>query len=271
VRPPRCPSLELSTIGTPLSFLFRPELSSMAGTPRERRSVSASKVSNIEKYNNERGSGRRRPAKSSDDDPEKTRIKITLQKYLAEMKKDHVYVAKNVLAAARMDLNRQFIFRGNEQGDRPGVIYDEESPFKNMKGIETTATDGAQRANVFKFKVTRYTKPNTSAPPIHIEVPTVLATVAEGTPLPKKCRSYTTLRNNIVADNEEEMRYLPYFGEAADDDVLHELNLDELYIDKTKESADEGRIMECEPRIFRSLLSLDLTGDRCYHVWYFHK
>lgn len=233
--------------------------------------MSASKVSNIEKYNNERGSGRRRPAKSSDDDPEKTRIKITLQKYLAEMKKDHVYVAKNVLAAARMDLNRQFIFRGNEQGDRPGVIYDEESPFKNMKGIETTATDGAQRANVFKFKVTRYTKPNTSAPPIHIEVPTVLATVAEGTPLPKKCRSYTTLRNNIVADNEEEMRYLPYFGEAADDDVLHELNLDELYIDKTKESADEGRIMECEPRIFRSLLSLDLTGDRCYHVWYFHK
>ena len=218
----------------------------MSATPRDRRSTSASKASGSERLSNERGFGRRRSNKSVDD-PENSRIKNILLKYLMDMKKDTVYIAKNVLAAARMDLNQRYLYDGSGQGVNPGVIYDEESPFKPMKSIQTQATSGAGRNQTFRFRVTRYAKPNTPSPPVTIEMPTTLAKITPGIPLPKKCRAYTTLRNNIIADNEEEMRYLPYFGENVAEDVIDELDLSEIFVDKTKLSAEDGRVMECKP------------------------
>lgn len=219
----------------------------MSATPRDQRSASASKASGAERPSNERGFGRRRLNKSADDDPENSRIRNILLKYLMDMKKDTVYMAKNVLAAARMDLNRRYLYGGSGQGVNPGVIYDEESPFKSMKSIQTQATSGAGRNQTFRFRVTRYTKPNTSLPPTTIEMPTTLAEVTPGIPIPKKCRAYTSLRNNIIADNEEDMRYLPYFGENVPEDVIDELDLSEIFVDKTKLSAEDGKAMECKP------------------------
>ena len=182
----------------------------------------------------------RRHIQTPGSDTQNSGIYAILQKYLTAMKKDHVYMARSVLAAARLDLNQQERIRKEE---RPGVIYDEEDPFMDMARIDVPETEAGRRDGV-TFKVTFYKKANV-ATVNYICAPTTMSKVSPGTPLPRKCRNYTTLRNNILADNEEEMRYLPYFGEAADDDEFRKLHLEDLYIDKTNECAEEGRIMEC--------------------------
>ncbi|KAA8903843.1 hypothetical protein FN846DRAFT_47049 [Sphaerosporella brunnea] len=153
-----------------------------------------------------------------------------------DMKKDHVYIAKNALAAARHDIE--------SRTPHPGIIYDEVSPFKKMKSIQVEENQAPKGANGIRFRVKHITKPNTAAFQ-DIFIPTVLAKATPGIMVPRKCRHFTTLRNNILGENEEEMRYLPYFGEGAEDDVLDALELSDLFIDKTKSSIEDGRIMEC--------------------------
>jgi hypothetical protein len=178
----------------------------------------------------------------TNDSPERA----ILRRYLVEMKKDHVYIAKGILAAAQADLNQRKPFRGNGQGGRLGILYDEESPFKNIKRDEVAIvgkeTEALQVEGV-RFDVVNYVKVNTTAQRKHIVYKPRLIKWPKDLPQPRRCRWYTTLRNNVIAENEEEMRYLPYFGEDTYD--MSDMQLEQLYVDKTKDVAYKGKDLEC--------------------------
>jgi hypothetical protein len=190
-------------------------------------------------------SGKNKKKSPMQDDPRAVGIRETLGRYLTDMKKDHVYIAKNVLAAARLDVDSRTPYMGNGKGGRPGIIYDDVSPFKKMKSIQVLESEAPRNIDGIRLKVKHITKPNTSTVR-EIFVPTVLSKVTPGVLVPRKCRHFTTLRNNILGENEEEMRYLPYFGEGAEEDVLEGLDLSDWFTDKTKSSVEDGKTMECK-------------------------
>jgi hypothetical protein len=177
------------------------------------------------------------------DDPKAIQIQEVLSGFINDTKRDHVYIAKNVLAAARQDIDSRTPYMGNGQGGVKGIIYDDVSPFKKMKSIQVDESQAPKGVDGIRLKVKHITKPNTAAVK-EIFVPTVLAKVTPGILEPRKCRHFTTLRNNILGENEEEMRYLPYFGEGAEEDILEGLQLSELFVDKTKSSIEDGKNME---------------------------
>jgi hypothetical protein len=202
---------------------------------RESRSGSSSKPSSTTL-----ATLRQKPPMVSDVDED--RIRTVLSHYLINMRKDHAYMVKNALAAAKIESDRRSEFLGNGQGGRPGILYDEESPFNHMKNIAKKRQEEIPKnTNFVKFSVARYG----SSQRHDLFVPTVPIEVSPDTPAPRKCRAYTTLRNNVIGKNEEEMRYLPYFGETAEEDVLSKLGLENWFIDKTSEIKQDGRIKEC--------------------------
>jgi len=173
-------------------------------------------------------------------------IKEILQRYLTDMKKDNVCLVKNVLAEARADLDSRSVYSSDGKGGHRNIIYDDVSPFKKMKSKQKLLRDvDVSKQEGFAFKVRHFTKPGPSTLN-EIYVPTVPCNVTPGTPLPRKCRAYTTLRSNIIADNQEEMRYLPYFGEDdSEKNPLTDLRLGELFVDKTASNQDAMN-MECK-------------------------
>jgi hypothetical protein len=177
------------------------------------------------------------------DDPRAVQVQEVLSGFLTDTKKDHVYIAKNALAAARQDIDSRTPYMGNGKGGVKGIIYDDVSPFKKMKPIQVDESQAPKGVHGIRLRVKHITKPNTAAVK-EIFVPTVLAKVTPGILEPRKCRHFTTLRTNILGENEEEMRYLPYFGEGAEEDILEGLQLSELFVDKTKSSVEDGKTME---------------------------
>lgn len=158
-----------------------------------------------------------------------------LRKHLAEMQKTHAYIVKSALTAARLDLNAR----------KPPakVIYDRVSPFKDMKSIEITSAEAKERkCDVGKFAVKYHGKGVENK----FLVPAAISVTPEGLAQMPKYHSYTTLRNNILADDDEVMRYFPYFGEDAEEEEINQLNLEDTFVDRTKASAEDGRRSECE-------------------------
>jgi len=217
----------------------------MAGRPREKRSTSASRTV--------AGAGTsskvkiRSKAASTPVSGRPSEVKDILQRYLTAVKNDHVCLVKNVLAEARADLDSRSAYGSDGKGGHPNIIYDNVSPFSKMKSKQKPLRDAnGSKQDVLAFKVRHFTKPGHSSTVNEIFVPTLPCKVTPGTPLPRKCRAYTTLRSNIIADNQEEMRYLPYFGEDdSEKNPLTDLHLGELFVDKTASNQDALSI-ECK-------------------------
>lgn len=183
---------------------------------------------NIQKH-----SARQQRAAGSNMKSEETRA--LLRKHLAEMQRTHAYIVKSALTAARLDLNAR----------KPPakVIYDRVSPFKDMKSIEITSAEAKERkCEVGKFAVKYHGKGVENK----FLVPAAISVTPEGLAQMPKYHSYTTLRNNILADDDEVMRYFPYFGEDAEEEEINQLNLEDTFVDRTKASAEDGRRSECE-------------------------
>lgn len=207
----------------------------------------------IPKHNNAR-----RPQRAAVPDAKSDETRALLRKHLAEMQKTHAYIVKSALTAARLDLNTR----------KPPakVVYDRVSPFKDMKSIDITPAEAKERkCDVGKFAVKYHGKGVENK----FLVPAAISVTPEGLAQMPKYHSYTTLRNNILADDDEVMRYFPYFGEDAEEEEINQLNLEETFVDRTKASAEDGRRSECEllpPSSYPSGINLTTTANRCSYV-----
>lgn len=193
-------------------------------------------------------------------------VKAVLHSYLSEMKEDHAYVVRNSLAAARLDINQRQVYKGNGIGGLPGIQYDDESPFKDMHSVAITTAKAAELKpnEIKKFTAFHYLKPHTASHHKLILKTAVLRSISPPPPEVPKYRCFTTLRKNISADNDENLRYLPYFGEDAQDEDSTRMELQELYVDKTAQTVREGHITEWawmyEPWLEDFLGELGLDG-----------
>lgn len=196
-------------------------------------------------------------------DAQSARFEEILRNHIAEMKKTHAYVVRSTLTAARLDLN--------SRTPPPGIIYDETSPFEDMKSIEIAVTEAKdKRLDVGRFSVRVHGKAHSSSE-IKLVVPATISETPKTLAQMPKYHSYTTLRNNILADDDEIMRYFPYFGEDVEEDELH---LEDTFLDKTKSSAEEGKNSECKIRDRRPLplrIRPFVDSTRCGAVHNFHK
>lgn len=96
-------------------------------------------------------------------------------------------------------------------------------------------------------------KPTVSTPEVKLICKGHIAVSPQSQGLPKmpKYHAYTTLRNNILAEDDEVMRYFPYFGEeAAENDTLDTLNLEEAYVDRTKSMQEDNQRGESKLNYF---------------------
>lgn len=94
---------------------------------------------------------------------------------------------------------------------------------------------------------------------------------AEGKPPLPKYHAYLTLRNNILAEDDEVMRYFPYFGEdAAENDDLAALNLEEAFVDKTKNAQEENMRAESELRPFPIFFFIPSSTSNAQQFWDFY-
>lgn len=200
----------------------------------------------------------RRPQRAAVPDAKSDETRALLRKHLAEMQKTHAYIVKSALTAARLDLN--------SRKPPAKVVYDRVSPFKDMKSIEITSAEAKERkCDVGKFAVKYHGKGVENK----FLVPAAISVTPEGLAQMPKYHSYTTLRNNILADDDEVMRYFPYFGEDAEEEEINQLNLEETFVDRTKASAEDGRRSECEllpPFPYFSGTDLTTTANRRSYV-----
>lgn len=174
------------------------------------------------------------------------------------MQKTHAYIVKSALTAARLDLNAR--------ARCPKVVYDSVSPFTDMKGIEISPTEAKERRNeVGRFTIRFHGKVSEQK----VVVPATMSVTPKDLAQMPKYHSYTTLRNNILAEDDEVMRYFPYFGEDAEEEEINQLNLEDTFVDRTKASAEDGVKNECNTPILHTPLYLTINTPRCRNVHYF--
>ncbi|KAL7267775.1 hypothetical protein RUND412_009625 [Rhizina undulata] len=219
---------------TPASSDLTRASSSLTPTPVEviaRETTSPPKPTNFEKYD--------RSCRMIEDEirermPE---MKTSLQQHIAEMRKDHGYIVKNSLAAARLDMEQLY----KPQNNPIGIGLDEVSPFSDMKSIEMETKP--KDMDVEKFYVRVFVRHHTWQNRF-CWVPVTVAKTPRSLNKVPKYHSYTTLRNNILAEDDEVMRYIPYFGEGCDDGDIDAMNFAEAFEDKTRLAAEEGKKVE---------------------------
>lgn len=107
--------------------------------------------------------------------------------------------------------------------------------------------------------IQHYTKPGNPGPEVKLQVKGHIAPSpsVKGIPPLPKYHAYITLRNNILAEDDEVMRYFPYFGEdAADNNVIDMLNLEEAFVDKTKNAQEENMRAESKFKKIPTVVAL---------------
>jgi len=174
-----------------------------------------------------------------------TPYKLLLQKHLLQMKKTHAYIARGSLTAARLDINARGYYDGSPGSGTPGISYDEVSPFADMGNIDITATEAKERKiDVGRLYIRHHSKPHALSEH-RLVLPAKVAETPKDLEKVPKYHSYTTLRNNILSDDDEIMRYYPYLGDEAGDDEINQLSAEETFIDRTRATAEEGKKDEC--------------------------
>ncbi|KAF8472725.1 hypothetical protein BDZ91DRAFT_760204 [Kalaharituber pfeilii] len=164
------------------------------------------------------------------------RMKAVIAKYQQILADEHAYIVIHALRAARYVVNNRY--SGSPEAEK-----------RDMPAIDTipasTAGTVLKEKDLTKgrFTVRNYSKANSSGTEIKLQVKGHVAPSpsAKGIPRLPKYHAYTTLRNNILAEDDEFMRYFPYFGEEIDEnDVFDMLNLEEAFVDRTKNAQEEN-------------------------------
>jgi len=179
--------------------------------------------------------------------------KLLLQKHLLQMKKTHAYIVRGSLTAARLDINARGYYDGTPGSGTPGISYDEVSPFTDMGNIDITATEAKERKiDVGRLYIRHHSKPHALSEH-RLVLPAKVAETPKDLEKVPKYHSYTTLRNNILSDDDEIMRYYPYLGDEAGDDEINQLSAEETFIDRTRATAEEGKKDECMTTLDRPI------------------
>ncbi|RPA92541.1 hypothetical protein L873DRAFT_183359 [Choiromyces venosus 120613-1] len=198
-----------------------------------------SMASNIEQWN------ARRKKLDQELDAKSAPCRLLLQKHLLQMKKTHAYIVRGSLTAARLDVNARGFYDGTPGSGTPGISYDEVSPFVGLGSIDITVTEARERKiDVGRFYIRHHSKPHALSEH-RLTIPTKVAETPKNLEKVPKYHSYTTLRNNILSDDDEIMRYYPYLGDEAGDDEINQLSAEETFIDRTRATAEEGKKDEC--------------------------
>jgi hypothetical protein len=165
------------------------------------------------------------PQKQVDEDPQSAHIRRILIKYLAEIEMETYNMAKEEHRNAAIAL-----------ATRPKPIlnkFDLEDPFKDMKPISIEGARPSKGANFFNIKAIHKKRGE-----VFVTVPEVPAEVPTDTPMFVKGRAYTTLRRNLITEDEPELSYQPYTEEG-------DLNEEEEF-KKMEAQREESMRMECK-------------------------
>ncbi|KAI9767146.1 MAG: hypothetical protein M1840_005935 [Geoglossum simile] len=158
-----------------------------------------------------------------------TEMIALLRNYMLEIAEDHNYFVTGML------LNDNV--RSGKSATKCGRFYcaptehaEAESPIKDMKAIQFPSMpkglyDGAKYG---KLSAVIWKNHNSKAIEGKMTVPLTKHSSA-ALPVPKYS-SYTSLRRNVLAEDDDKLRYFPYFG----DDINDGGALQELYSDWTK-------------------------------------
>ncbi|KAG0644669.1 hypothetical protein HOY80DRAFT_996830 [Tuber brumale] len=196
-------------------------------------------ATNIEQWN------ARRKKLDQELDAKSAPCRSLLQNHLLQMRKTHAYIVRACLTAARLDINALGFYDGTPGSGTTGISYDEVSPFTDMGSIDITATEAKERKiDVGRLYIRHHTKPHALSE-YRLVLPAKVAETPGDLEKVPKYHSYTTLRNNILSDDDEIMRYYPYLGDEAGDDEINQLSAEETFIDRTRATAEEGKKDEC--------------------------
>lgn len=227
--------------------------------------VEKNMATNIEIYN------ARKKKLDQELDAKSSASRSLLLRYLLDMKKIHAHIVRSSLTAARLDINAQSTYDGTPGSGNSSVSYDSQSPFADMPGIDTTVAEAKERGlDVGKFNVRYHNKPHAPSE-YRLVVSAVVAETPKTLEKVPKYHSYTTLRNNILSDDDDVMRYYPYLGEDAGDEDINQLNLEETFVDRTRASAEEGKKNECKFVFLHQEGLCSSSLSRCRDVHNFHK
>ncbi|KAI9773030.1 MAG: hypothetical protein M1839_002231 [Geoglossum umbratile] len=158
-----------------------------------------------------------------------TEMTALLEKYLAEIAEGNTYFVTGMLLNDHMRSGRSTIKCGRYYC-APTEHTEAESPIKDMRAIQFPSMpkglyDGAKYG---KLNAVIWKNHNSKAIEGRMTVPLTKHTSAI-IPVPKY-NSYTSLRRNVLAEDDDKLKYFPYFG----DDINDEGALQELYSDWTK-------------------------------------
>ncbi|KAH0560042.1 hypothetical protein GP486_003436 [Trichoglossum hirsutum] len=168
-----------------------------------------------------------------------------LKKYLAEIADDHDYFVTAMLRCDNMKPGK-FTAKCGRHYCAPAEHFEAESPIKEMKAVQFPsmpkglydATKYAKMSGLVRRNSGHYCwgkltsqiwkNHNTKAVEVRMTAPLTRHT-SDSEPVPKYS-SYTSLRRNVLAEDDDKLRYFPYFG----DDINDGGALQELYSDWTK-------------------------------------
>lgn len=188
-------------------------------------------------------------------DPELVeRVRTLLKSYLAELESEHSYVVRNDIRMAMQAVKAS------------GVrVVDKVSPFKNVKPISVRTRGDLQKGQytglsirvshliqvyIWSSELTfeqRFSGIKNAKSEFKLFVPKKVAispTSSNGIPPVPAFHEYTSLRGNIMAEDDEEMRYCPYIGEDGQKSEELSYELGEAYVDKTRSASDDAKQTE---------------------------
>ncbi|KAH0537931.1 hypothetical protein FGG08_005413 [Glutinoglossum americanum] len=152
-----------------------------------------------------------------------------LRKYLAEIAEDHDYFVTGMLRDDNMR-PAKFATSCGRFYCGPTEHFEAESPIKGMKAIQfPSMPKGLYDASKYgKLSATIWKSHNSK--PVESRMIASLTKHSATTEFVPKYSSYTSLRRNVLAEDDDKLRYFPYFG----DDINDGGALQELYSDWTK-------------------------------------
>lgn len=160
----------------------------------------------------ERPAKKRKESELQDFDDEEQQIYTALKRHLDKAQEDHAYIVRYALTCARLDIDTIPPYEGEGIGGRTGVIYDDESPFRNMKPIENVPATQMGK-NVSQLSVFHAMGSNKMNGRTILRIPGVPTPIPKGLPPMPGHHWFSKLRRNIVTEDDTIYRYIPYFGD----------------------------------------------------------
>ncbi|RPA83443.1 hypothetical protein BJ508DRAFT_65852 [Ascobolus immersus RN42] len=179
------------------------------------------------------------------------RVKEQLKLHMEKMRKEHKYQLVSALRRARIDIDKP------QEGAQH---YDKESPFKAMKPIELREYDLEEDTDISQYHTKlsiKHKEQGTSTfgdkellycPSIDVRSfkdchPSLIKPNTRFNIVPKY-HIYTTLANNVMVEDDDILRFVPYLGEESNEAEDAELFEENYALDLSKHARENGQQRE---------------------------